>query len=57
MWPTEAEVRDSLEGWFAGGSIPGRADKVMRPFLQKFWHRWAGSGAPGWALSHTGETV
>ncbi|GAB4821749.1 hypothetical protein N2152v2_008795 [Parachlorella kessleri] len=53
VWPTEVEVRDSLEGWFAGGSIPGRADKVTRPFLQAFWHRWGGeAGGRQHAMPH-----
>ncbi|GFH33661.1 uncharacterized protein HaLaN_33063, partial [Haematococcus lacustris] len=29
VWPTVQEVRDSLEGWAAGGSIPGKAANIQ----------------------------
>ena len=47
--PTVAEVRDSLEGWAAGSSIPGSHTNVTRDFLQPLFHRsglqapWQGS--------------
>lgn len=28
------QVRNSVEGWAAGGSIPGLAKNVDKPFLQ-----------------------
>ena len=37
--PTVAEVRDSLEGWGAGRSIPGFQKNVGKDFLQPLYHR------------------
>lgn len=34
-----------MEGWFAGGSVPGKAQNVNRPFLQQHYHRWGGEAA------------
>jgi tyrosyl-DNA phosphodiesterase 1 len=45
IWPTTEEVQNSIEGWFAGGSIPGYPDKVNRDFLQKFYRRFGGNVA------------
>jgi tyrosyl-DNA phosphodiesterase-1 len=45
VWPTVEEVQNSVEGWFAGRSIPGRADKVRRDFLQQHYRRWGGASA------------
>ncbi|PRW59620.1 tyrosyl-DNA phosphodiesterase 1 [Chlorella sorokiniana] len=42
VWTTVEEVRSSLEGWFAGNSIPGPEKNVGKPFLQAYWHRWGG---------------
>ncbi len=42
VWTTVEEVRSSLEGWFAGNSIPGPEKNVGKPFLQTYWHRWVG---------------
>ncbi|KAK9811236.1 hypothetical protein WJX72_000407 [[Myrmecia] bisecta] len=42
VWPMVAEVRDSGEGWYAGGSIPGSHKNVTKAFLQPYWHRWGG---------------
>lgn len=39
VWTTAAEVQHSREGWAGGGSIPGRHDNVMRPFLQRHYCR------------------
>ena len=39
IWPQADEVRNSLEGWFAGGSIPGRKDNVERDHLRRLYHR------------------
>eukprot|EP01025_Chloroclados_australasicus_P022497 TRINITY_DN2314_c0_g1_i2.p1 TRINITY_DN2314_c0_g1~~TRINITY_DN2314_c0_g1_i2.p1 ORF type:complete len:412 (+),score=32.77 TRINITY_DN2314_c0_g1_i2:56-1237(+) len=43
VWPTVDEVRNSLEGWKAGYSIPGNVKNVSKPFLQQLWHRFDGS--------------
>lgn len=37
VWPTVEEVRNSLEGWMAGSSIPGPAKNVNKPFLRKHY--------------------
>ena len=39
VWPTVEEVQNSNEGWAAGGSIPGTALNVSKPFLQSAWRR------------------
>lgn len=39
IWPTVQEVRDSVEGWRGGASVPGPAKNVNKPFLQPYWHR------------------
>ena len=41
VWPTVAEVQNSIEGWLAGRSIPGPHKNVSKPFLAKHWHRHA----------------
>ena len=48
VWPTLDDVRNSLEGWRAGGSIPGSWSNVAGPdraFLGKLWRRWDGAPA------------
>ena len=42
VWTTVSEVQNSIEGWFAGRSIPGPEKNVGKPFLQRYWHRWGG---------------
>ena len=37
VWPMREEVRDSMEGWAAGGSVPGTLANVDRPFLKPLW--------------------
>lgn len=39
IWPAVQEVRDSVEGWRGGASVPGPAKNVNKPFLQPYWHR------------------
>lgn len=46
VWPTVVEVRNSMEGWFAGGSIPGPSKNVNRPFLRPYFCRWVCTSAP-----------
>ena len=43
VWPTVAEVQNSIEGWAAGGSIPGPAKNVDKAFLQPYYCRRAAS--------------
>lgn len=44
VWPSVAQIRDSLEGWFGGGSIPGYHDRVMKPLLLEggYFRMWGG---------------
>lgn len=35
------QVQNSIEGWFAGNSIPGDMKSVDRPHLKKLYHRCA----------------
>lgn len=37
VWPTEEEVRWSVEGWMAGASIPGSEQNVSKAFLRPLW--------------------
>ncbi|BDA43991.1 Tyrosyl-DNA phosphodiesterase 1 [Coccomyxa sp. Obi] len=52
VWPTVEEVKGSVEGWFAGVSIPGSHDNVLKtdagssvPMLQPFWCKFDGAPA------------
>lgn len=41
IWPTVENVRQSLEGWSAGGSLCCNA-KNIKPFFFKYLHLWDG---------------
>lgn len=43
VWPTVQEVRNSLEGWWAGGSIPGNHKNVTQPFLMERYCAFGGA--------------
>ncbi|CAG9462817.1 unnamed protein product [Pedinophyceae sp. YPF-701] len=43
IWPTVAEVQNSLEGWVAGASIPGSSRNVNRGHLVPRFCRYAGA--------------
>jgi tyrosyl-DNA phosphodiesterase-1 len=43
VWPTAQEVRDSLEGWWAGNSIPGYHNNVTKPFLMERYCAFGGA--------------
>ncbi|CAI7906851.1 unnamed protein product [Closterium sp. NIES-54] len=45
VWPTQEEVRESLQGYAAGGSICGPARNVDKPFLAPLWCPWGGREA------------
>jgi tyrosyl-DNA phosphodiesterase-1 len=45
IWPSAEEVQNSLEGWFAGRSIPGPAQNVNKEFLQPHYRRFGGNVA------------
>mmetsp|Transcript_19267 Transcript_19267/g.33254 ORF Transcript_19267/g.33254 Transcript_19267/m.33254 type:complete len:467 (-) Transcript_19267:635-2035(-) len=42
VWPTVQEVRNSLEGWAAGLSVPAPSKNVDRPFLHPLYAAWGG---------------
>jgi tyrosyl-DNA phosphodiesterase-1 len=41
VWPTAAEIRNSVEGHRGGGSVMGKAKNVQDEFLQPLYHRWS----------------
>lgn len=45
VWPAVSEVRNSLEGWAAGGSIPGPEKNVSKPFLARHFCTFGGRPA------------
>ena len=45
VWPTVSDVRDSLEGWFGGGSVCGTSDRVFKAPVRSRLHRWSGEMA------------
>eukprot|EP00850_Spirogloea_muscicola_P009649 SM000054S18135 [mRNA] locus=s54:592783:596977:+ [translate_table: standard] len=40
IWPTVEDIRWSLEGYAAGGCVPGPEKNVEKAFLTKYWCRW-----------------
>jgi len=40
VWPTVDEIRNSVEGFAGGGSVPGRVKNLEKPFLKPLYHRW-----------------
>uniref|UniRef100_A0A7I3ZYA7 PNK FHA domain-containing protein n=1 Tax=Physcomitrium patens TaxID=3218 RepID=A0A7I3ZYA7_PHYPA len=40
VWPTVEDIRNSLEGYAAGGAVPSPLKNVERAFLSKYWYRW-----------------
>ncbi|KAL3807984.1 hypothetical protein ACHAXA_000954 [Cyclostephanos tholiformis] len=43
IWPTVEEIRNSVEGYGAGGAIPGRVANLDKDFLKPLYHRWSSS--------------
>ena len=41
VWPTAAEIRNSVEGHRGGGSVMGKAKNVQDKFLEPLYHRWS----------------
>jgi hypothetical protein len=39
VWPTAEDVRGSIEGWAAGGSIPARSNNIRSDCLQQLFRR------------------
>jgi tyrosyl-DNA phosphodiesterase-1 len=46
VWPTVDEIRDSVEGYLGGGSVPGTTKNVSKDFLQPLYHRWGSTENP-----------
>lgn len=40
VYPTVKEIRESVEGYGGGGSVPGRLKNVSKPVLLPLFHRW-----------------
>ena len=40
VYPTVQEIRESVEGYRGGASVPGPARNVQKPFLRPLFHRW-----------------
>ncbi len=45
VWPTVSEVRDSLEGFFGGGSLCGYPNRFQKSTVMDRIHRWGGQVA------------
>jgi len=40
IWPTSEEIRNSIEGYRGGGSMPGTMKNIAKDFLVPLYHRW-----------------
>ena len=40
VWPTVDDIRNSSEGYAAGGSVPATHQNVRKPFLEALWGKW-----------------
>ncbi|KAL7466338.1 hypothetical protein ACHAXS_006654 [Conticribra weissflogii] len=40
IWPTSEEIRNSIEGYRGGGSVPGTMKNIAKEFLVPLYHRW-----------------
>ena len=40
VYPTVQEIRESIEGYVGGGSVPGSLRNVSKPFLRPLFCRW-----------------
>lgn len=40
IYPTVEEIRNSVEGYAGGGSVPGRTKNLVKPFVKALLHRW-----------------
>ena len=45
VYPCVQEIRDSVEGYRGGGTVPGNHKAVIKPFLRPLWHKWSGSSS------------
>ena len=43
VYPSVEEIRESVEGYNGGGSVPGRRNNTSKPFLQPLYHKWSSS--------------
>jgi tyrosyl-DNA phosphodiesterase-1 len=44
VYPTVEEIRNSVEGYRGGGSVPGSNQNVSKAFLRPLYHKWSTSG-------------
>ncbi|KAL7481428.1 hypothetical protein ACHAW6_007105 [Cyclotella cf. meneghiniana] len=44
VWPTVEEIRNSIEGYRGGGSVPATSKNVNKDFLLPLYHRWSTRG-------------
>eukprot|EP00986_Skeletonema_menzelii_P013550 scaffold7979_cov149-Skeletonema_menzelii.AAC.1 len=44
VWPTVDEIRDSVEGYYGGGSVCGKTKNVSLEFLRPLYRRWSNVG-------------
>jgi tyrosyl-DNA phosphodiesterase 1 len=40
VFPTPDDIRNSVEGYSGGGTVPSSKNNVYKPFLKPLWHRW-----------------
>jgi tyrosyl-DNA phosphodiesterase-1 len=40
VYPTVEEIRNSVEGYSGGCSVPGRVKNLVKPFVKPLLHRW-----------------
>jgi tyrosyl-DNA phosphodiesterase 1 len=41
VYPTVTEIRDSIQGYVGGGSVPGTIKNVSKPFLRPLFRKWS----------------
>ena len=40
VYPTAREIRESIEGYVGGGTVPGSQKNVSKAHLQNLWYKW-----------------
>jgi tyrosyl-DNA phosphodiesterase 1 len=54
VYPTVTEIRDSVEGYAGGGSVPGRRSNLHKPFLLPLYCKW-NSNSPRVSLTSSSQ--
>ena len=52
VFPTVQEIRDSVEGYRGGGTVPSNIKNVRKPFLKDLWRKWSSSDSIGGVTDH-----